>query len=390
MSKTIDTQKIDSLLTRGVEQIIEKESLVKKLHTGKKLRIKHGIDPTGPKIHLGRATQLWKLRALQDLGHKVVLIIGDFTAQIGDASDKDAMRKTLTEKEVKQNMKNYLKQIGTIIDLKKAEIHYNNKWLGKLSGKKLIELATHFTAQQLIHRRNFEERWKANKPIGLHELTYPILQGYDSVIVKADVEIGGSDQLFNLLMGREIQPLFKQRPQDIMTFKMLSGTDGRKMSTSWGNIITLVDTPEDMYGKLMSMKDETISEYLELCTELPLNALAQFQNPRDAKAHVAHAIVARIHGEKAAARAEETFNKTFRDHETPNNIPTISIQERELTIVDLIVTANLASSKSEAQRLIKQGAVKINNTPYTDWKEIITIESGMTLQVGKRRFAKIS
>ena len=220
-----------------MEEIIEKESLIKKLKSGKKLRIKHGIDPTGPKIHIGRASQLWKLRAFQELGHQVVLIIGDFTAQIGDASDKQTKRKALSKKEVKANMKDYAKQIGKILDMKKVELRYNSEWLGKMEIKDLLDLKMNFTAQQMIQRRNFKERWDKGKPIGLHELDYPLFQGYDSMAIKADVEVGGFDQLFNLKTGRVVQKIFKQPSQDILILKMLDGLDGRKMSTSWGNVI---------------------------------------------------------------------------------------------------------------------------------------------------------
>ncbi|MBU0570184.1 tyrosine--tRNA ligase, partial [Patescibacteria group bacterium] len=257
------SDKIEDLLNRNVEKIISKKHLFDLLKSKKKLRIKHGIDPTGPKIHLGRAIPLRKLKSFQDLGHQVVIIIGDFTAQIGDASDKHAMRQVLSEKQVKRNMKDYTKQIGKILDMDKVELRYNSEWLGKLSAKDLINLAMRFTAQQMIERRNFKERWDENKPIGFHELNYPLLQGYDSVAIKADVEIGGSDQLFNLGVGRVIQKMFSQKPQDVMLLKMLSGLDGRKMATSWGNIITIVDKSSDMYGKVMSIKDELITEYFE-------------------------------------------------------------------------------------------------------------------------------
>ena len=281
-------QKIENILTRGIEEIFEKESLLKKLQSGKQLRIKLGIDPTGPKIHIGRAFQFWKLRDFQDMGHKIVLIIGDFTAQIGDASDKQAMRQVLSEKEIKENLKDYLRQIGKILDMKKVEVRYNSAWFKKMKVMDFVRLQMIFTAQQVIQRRNFKERWDEGKPIGSHELDYPLFQGYDSVIVKSDVEIGGSDQLFNLQAGREIQKYFKQNQQDIMTSKMLNGLDGRKMSTSWGNIVTILDEPSDMFGKIMSMKDESIDDYFELCTRLSKEEMSQIKssssNPRDIKA----------------------------------------------------------------------------------------------------------
>jgi len=390
-------QKIEELLTRGVEEIIEKESLVKKLKSGKKLRIKLGIDPTGPKIHIGRATQLWKLRAFQELGHKIVLIIGDFTAQIGDASDKDVMRKPLTKKEVETNMKNYKKQIGKILDIKKVEFRYNSEWLNKLSAKDLVKLSMIFTAQQMIQRRNFKERWDAGKPIGLHELDYPIFQGYDSVTIKADVEIGGIDQLFNVLAGREIQRALGQTPQDVMVLKMLNGLDGRKMSTSWGNIITIIDEPQDMFGKIMSMKDELMLQYFELCTLLPLSKIEEIKrdlanqkvNPRDVKAELAGEIVSSYHGKKEAEIAKQEFNKIFREKQLPSEIKEVKIERTKSLILDLLVKTKIAFSKSEAKRLIIQKGIKIDGKIEDDWRKEIEIRKGMTIQAGKRRFIKI-
>ena len=390
-------KKVEEVLTRGVEKVINLNHLRKRLLSGRKLRIKHGIDPTGPKIHIGRATQLWKLKDFQELGHKIILIIGDFTAQIGDASDKQAMRRPLTAKEVKENMKDYIKQIGKILDIKKVEIHYNSEWLSKLTIKKLLNLAMNFTAQQTIQRRNFKERWERGKPIGLHELAYPLLQGYDSVAVKADVELGGFDQLFNLKAGRDIQKIFGQESQDIMTLKMLFGLDGRKMSTSWGNVINITDKSEEQFGKIMSMKDELILDYFELCTRIPLEEIKKMGkelkknqiNPRDLKLKLAREIVRLYHGKKAAKRAEKEFRRVFERKELPSRIPNISIKVKKLNILNLLVETKLTSSKSEAKRLILQKAVKINGVLKENWQEIIEIKNGMVIQVGKRRFRKV-
>lgn len=391
MSK-IDTnpQKIKELLERGVEEIFEEKSLLEKLQSGKKLRVKHGIDPTGPRIHLGRAIQFWKLRAFQELGHQIVLIIGDFTAQIGDASDKQAMRKPLTPAEIKENMRDYKHQIGKILDLRKTEIRHNSEWLDKMKIKELLKIEMQFTAQQMIQRRNFKERWEGKKPIGVHELNYPIFQGYDSVAIKSDVEIGGTDQLFNLQAGRVIQKMFNQPQQDIITLKMLSGLDGRKMSTSWGNVINILDKPKDMYGKIMSMKDELITNYFELCTQLLLDKKL---NSRDAKATLSKEIVKIYHGEKEAQKAEEEFIRVFRKKELPLEIPVLKTAKENYPILDLLVDAHLAASKSEAERLVEGGGVQIKIKNQTskikDWREKIKIEDGMVVQVGKRRFIKI-
>lgn len=385
-------KKIEEITRRGVERVIERESLLKKLSSGKKLRVKHGVDPTGPDIHIGRAIQLWKLRAFQDMGHKVVLIIGDFTAQIGDASDKQAIRKPLSQAEVKKNMKDYKKQMGKIIDIKKSEIHYNSKWLKKLSAKDIVSLAMNFTAQQMIQRRNFKERWDAAKPIGLHELYYPILQGYDSVAVKADVEIGGYDQLFNLMSGRRMQEIFGQPPQDIMVSKMLNGLDGRKMSTSWGNIITIKDGPGEMYGKIMSMKDGLIKEYFELCADLPEEEIKKLkikESPREAKALLAKRIVSLYHGEKKALAADKEFEKVFVKKEAPSNIPEVKIKQKKLLITDLLLMLGIASSKGDAKRLIVQKAVRINGIIESDWRKEIVVSKGIIVRAGKRKFVKI-
>ena len=390
-------KKVEEVLTRGVEKVINLNHLRKRLLSGRKLRIKHGIDPTGPKIHIGRATQLWKLKDFQELGHKIILIIGDFTAQIGDASDKQAMRRPLTAKEVKENMKNYIKQIAKILDIKKVEFHYNSEWLNKLTIKKLLNLAMNFTAQQTIQRRNFKERWERGKPIGLHELAYPLLQGYDSVAVKADVELGGFDQLFNLKIGRDVQKIFGQESQDIMTLKMLFGLDGRKMSTSWGNVINITDKSEEQFGKIMSMKDELILDYFELCTRIPLEEIKKMGkelkknqiNLRDLKLKLAREIVRLYHGKKAAKRAEKEFRRVFERKELPSRIPNISIKVKKLNILNLLVETKLTSSKSEAKRLILQKAVKINGVLKENWQEIIEIKNGMVIQVGKRRFRKV-
>jgi tyrosyl-tRNA synthetase len=389
----IDEQKIEEILTRGVEEIFEKESLEKRLKSGKQLRIKHGIDPTGPKIHIGRAMQFWKLKQFQELGHKVVLIIGDFTAHIGDASDKDAMRKVLTQKEIKENMKDYIKQIGKILDMHKVEVRHNSQWLKKLKILDFVDLQMNFTAQQLIQRRSFKERWDSAKPIGAHELDYPIFQGYDSVAVKADVETGGTDQLFNLQAGRDIQKFFGMPKQDIMTLKMLNGTDGRKMSTSWGNIITIVDEPNDMFGKIMSMKDGLIDDYFELCTRLSENEISEIKNssgnPRDVKAKLAKEIVKMYHGEREAKIAEEEFNKVFRNKELPTDIPIFETDKKNYLVLDLLCDIKLASSKNEAKRLVEGGAVTIDKIKIDDWRKELEITDGMIIKVGSRKFVKI-
>lgn len=397
MKVNTDSKKIKELLARGVETVIKKESLLRKLKSGKKLRIKHGIDPTGPNIHIGRAISFWKLKEFQDLGHQIVLIIGDFTAQIGDASDKLSMRQPLTEKEIKNNLKTYLKQTGKILDLKKTEVHYNSEWLAKLRAKDLTKLATSFTVYQMINRRNFKQRFEAKKPIGLHEILYSLYQGYDSVVVKADVEIGGFDQLFNFIVGRKIQEICGQEPQDIITFKLLYGLDGRKMSTSWGNVISIIDSPNEQYGKVMSMKDSSIINYFEMATKVSLSEIKKIEkglksgklNPRDAKARLAREIVGIYYGKEKALKAEREFERIFREKKLPSKILKISVREKNLGILDLLIKTKLTSSKSEAKRLILQRGVKIDSQVQRDWQKLIKVKKGMIIQVGKRKFAKI-
>ena len=307
------------------------------------------------------------------------------------------MRKILSERDVKVNMKNYIKQIGRILDMNKVELRYNSEWLDKLAVKELINLETHFTAQQLIQRRNFKERWDNNKPIGLHELSYPLLQGFDSLAVKADVELGGFDQLFNLKVGREVQKIFGQQPQDIITLKMLLGLDGRKMSTSWGNVINITDDPKDQFGKIMSMKDELIADYLELCARARLEDIKKIKNslkrkevnPRDLKMDLAREIVSIYHGKKESIAAEREFNRVFKEKKPPEVIPEIKIEETVLNILDLLKRTELAPSRAEAKRLVLQKGVKIDGEVQGDWQKEVNVKKDIIIQVGKRKFVKI-
>lgn len=389
---------IKNILERGVEEIISRESLEKRLREGEKLRVKLGIDPTGPALHIGRAFQLWKLRAFQELGHTAVLIIGDFTALIGDASDKQTGRRPLSKEEIKKNVQGYKDQIGKILSLEKTEIRFNSEWLSKIKPEELISLSMKFTAQQMIQRRNFKERWEKDEPIGVHELLYPILQGYDSVMIEADVELGGTDQLFNLKAGRKIQELYDKRPQEIITTEMLYGLDGRKMSTSWGNIVSLLDKPADMYGKIMSIQDELILDYFKLCTRVSIDYIEKVKkglmenslHPRDAKMDLAFRIVSLYHGEKEAQSAAENFSRIFRQKEAPLEMEEVKIKAEKMSVVDLLIVSDLVSSRSEARRLIKQEGVKIDGTILKDPRQEISIKPGMVLQVGKRRFKRVN
>ncbi len=391
-----DYQDIEEILETGVEKIIDKDRLKESLGSKKKLRIKHGIDPTGPKIHLGRAAQLWKLRQFQDLGHQVVLILGDFTAQIGDPSDKPDGRRGLTEKEINLNLNDYLRQVGKILNISKAEIRYNSEWLGKIGLKDFLTLANNFSVQQLIHRRNFKERWMKKKPISFAEVSYPILQGYDSVAIKADLELGGYDQLFNLKMGRILQRIFNQKSQDIMTLKMLPGLDERKMSTSWGNVVNIEDEATEMYGKLMSMNDKMVPIYYEMCLFTPLGELTDINrslkedNPRDIKARLAGKITELYHGKLKSQTAQKEFERVFREKKEPQNIRKYFVPRKEYPLTELIKGLHFAESRSEAKRLIEGGGVKIDGEKITDIKRIIKVKEGMLVQSGKLNFARLT
>lgn len=390
----IDTteESINKILTRNVEEVSVREDLEEALRSGRELRIKFGIDPTGPKIHLGRAIPLRKLRAFQKMGHKIVLIIGDFTAQIGDASDKTDKRPMLTRMKIDENLKDYKSQIGKILDLSKVEVTYNNDWLSKLTFKEVTELAEVFTVQQMLARRNFKDRYESGTEISLREFLYPIMQGYDSYAIKADVEIGGYDQLFNLKAGRAIQGYYNMPKQNIMNLEMLEGTDGRKMSTSWGNIITIVDEPNDMFGKVMRVKDELLLKYWKLCTDKDEEEIDSYrkrldegENPYNIKLELAEEIVRIYHDELAASKAKANFIEVFSNNGIPNDIPEIIGEETDL-LGDLAVKSGVVESKSDWKRLVESGAVTLDDILIEDYKALA--KNGI-YKIGKRRFLKV-
>lgn len=385
----------ETLLTRGVVEVIEKEHLALRLAQGKKLlRVKFGIDPTAPDLHLGHSVPLRKLRQFQDAGHQVVLIIGDFTATIGDPTGRSAERKPLTEKEVNKNKKNYLKQAGKILNLKKVEIHHNSDWFSKKGNlTTILELSRAGSIQQVLHRADFRKRLDEGHDITLLEMMYPLFQGYDSVKVLADLEIGGTDQKFNLLMGRRVQRYFKKPKQDVLTLPLLEGTDGvQKMSKSLGNYIGLTEKPEIMFGKIMSIPDNLILKYAELLTDLPLEKMKNKlqQDPRNAKLELARTIVAMYHNEKDAERAEEEFIRVVSEGGIPTETKSYKLKAKSLLLVDLLVKTKMASSKSEARRLIEQGGVKLGGEKQTDPNKIVNLEKETLLQVGKRKYLTIT
>lgn len=392
----VDKEKIEELLSRGVEEVIEKEKLLLKLKSGKQLRVKLGIDPTSPNIHLGRAIPLLKLRDFQKLGHKVVFIIGDFTAVIGDTSDKESERPMLVEEQVKTNMESYIAQAGKILDLKECEVHYNSKWLGKLSYTEICKQADAFSLSDFISRENIKKRLDAGKRISLRELMYPLMQGFDSVAVKADVELGGTDQRFNLLAGRELQRHYKQEPQDIMTNPLIEGLDGRKMSSSWGNTINLFDSANDMYGKVMSLRDDLIIKYFILTTRVNLEIVEGYKkelesgaNPKDIKSKLAYEVVKLYFSDEEAQKAQDSFTKTFSKGEVPEDVMEITAQNGTL-LRDLLVQSKIVASNSDWKRLVDGNAVSIVGTEEIIKDAFVKVEKDVTLRVGKKRFVKIS
>lgn len=396
MAKIItDSKKIEELLTRGVEEVIDIENLKKKLTSGKQLRVKLGIDPTSPNIHLGRSIPLLKLRDFQELGHKIVFIAGDFTGIIGDTSDKDSERPMLTDKTIKENLKNYKKQVGKIIDIKKCEFYQNSKWLKKLGYKEVGEHANIFSINQFISRENIAKRLKEGKRVSLREVLYPLMQGYDSVAVKADVELGGTDQKFNLLAGRDMQKEVGQNPQDIIMTKIINGLDGRKMSSSWGNTINFLDDANNMFGKVMSMSDDLIIPYFTFLTRVPMEMVAEHEksiksfgfNPKDIKQKLAFEITKIYHGEKDANKALENWDKTFSKGEIPKDIKSVEVKRGE-ELSEIISKNKLLPSKSEFGRRLKGGAVKNMETGETI-KENFKVKDGFTLKYGKKDFVKI-
>jgi tyrosyl-tRNA synthetase len=386
-----DIQKIDELLTRGVDDIIHKEDLRKKLLSGKQLRIKLGIDPTSTNIHLGRSVPLLKLRDFQELGHTIVCIVGDFTGVIGDTSDKESERPMLTKAHVEDNQKTYRAQISKILDSTLVEFYHNSEWLEKLTYREIGEHANLFSVSDFIARDNIKKRLDAGKKVSLRETLYPLMQGYDSVATHTDVELGGTDQRFNMLAGRVLQTHFKQEPQNILMTTLINGTDGRKMSSSWGNTINLSMNPIDMYGKIMSMRDSEIVMYCTVCTRIPMTKVAEFQkalnegvNPRDIKMKLAYEITRMYHSEKEATEGEQYFINTFQQKHTPENILEITTEYTNSLIVNEIVT-----SKSELRRLLEMGGVRNMETGEKLDTIPDKIEQPLTLKIGKRRFVRL-
>lgn len=390
------------LIRHGVVEILPEEEFVKKLEKslkdGKPLNIKLGCDPSRPDLHIGHSVVLRKLAQFQTLGHQAILIVGDFTGMIGDPSGRNVTRPALTIQETKLNGESYFNQATKILDREKTKMVYNSEWLSKMSFEEVIKLASKYTVARMIERDDFTKRFKSGKPIGIHEFLYPLAQAMDSVAIKSDVELGGTDQKFNLLVGRDIQREYGIEPQCILTMPLIPGTDGvEKMSKSYDNYIGISDSPKEIYGRTLSIPDDIIYLYYKLATDVSKDELANIKkhlddsnvNPRDLKRRLARTFITMYHNSDAAKQAEEEFDKVFINKEAPDDIPVLKIDEREIGILDLILKVKFAPSKGEAKRLVSQGGVAINSNKINNIGEKIKIENNMILKVGKRKFIKL-
>lgn len=397
MVKSSTPEIIDHILNYHVDEIINRQGLLEKLQTGQTLRIKLGVDPTKPDLHLGHAVTLRKLKEFQDLGHTVIFLVGDYTTKIGDPSGRNTTRPVLSETEIEQNAQTYLGQVGKILDVKKCEIRRNSEWFASLTFADIIKLLGQVTVAQVIDREDFQTRIRKGVDVGMHEIIYPIMQGYDSVQLKCDVEIGGIDQKLNMLMGRDLQRKFNQPEQAVMIVPLLLGLDGaKKMSKSLDNYIGISEPAESQFGKIMSLPDNLMIDYWELCTTASVDEIARIKqeldsgiNPRDIKIRLAKAIVTLYHDATEADLAATNFTNTFQKGELPADIPIIKIAMETMSVVDLLIATGLVDSKSEGKRMLLQKAVKIDQQLISDPDQKIHPQVDMVLQVGKRKFAKL-
>ncbi len=388
------------LIRRGADEILVEKELVSKLEQGRPLRVKAGFDPTAPDLHLGHTVLINKMRQFQDLGHEVMFLIGDFTGMIGDPTGKSATRPPLTRDQVLENAKSYEEQIYKILDPEKTLVLFNSSWMGEMTAADLIGLAAKHTVARMLERDDFNKRYKSGQPIAIHEFLYPLVQGYDSVAMKADVELGGTDQKFNLLVGRQLQEAYGQEPQVVLTMPILEGLDGvQKMSKSLNNYIGITDAPEEMFGKIMSISDDLMWRYFELLSFRPMSEIEGFRrqidegmNPRDIKFLLGEEIVARFHDQAAAEKAKQAFIDRFRKGAMPEDMPEVELQasgEDGLPIANMLKEAGLVSSTSEAYRMIKQGAVRLDGERVEERNRVLPPGSEVIAQVGKRRFARV-
>ena len=387
---------VQRILERNVSEVVVKKELQEKLLSGKKLKIKFGIDPTGAYLTLGHMVVMRKLREFQEAGHEIILLFGNFTAQIGDPTGKSETRRPLTREQVEANAKTYLEQAGKILDLSSVKVVWNADWLSKFQFDDVLKLAANFTVAQMLERDMFQERIKKDLPIGLHEFLYPLMQGYDSVEIHSDVELGGTDQMFNMMAARPLQKAAGQAPQSIMTMKILVGTDGvKKMGKSDNNFIAVLDEPREMFGKLMSIPDNLIMDYFEMCTNFEENEIKEFQkrlkkgeNPRDLKIELGQAIVTMYHSAEAATEAAREFSKIFSKGGIPDQIETIELDQENPLLIDVLVEQKLVKSKGEAKRLIDGGGIKVDQKKIVGYTSTLDLQTEQLVQVGKRTFVK--
>ena len=387
-------------IKRGAEELLVESELVERIKEGRPLRVKAGFDPTAPDLHLGHTVLLNKLRQFQELGHEAIFLIGDFTGMIGDPTGKNVTRKPLTRDEVLENARTYEKQIFKILDPERTQVVFNSSWMGEMSAADLIQLAARHTVARMLERDDFNKRYSTGQPIAVHEFIYPLVQGYDSVALKADIELGGTDQKFNLLVGRQLQEGYGQKPQVVLTMPLLEGLDGvQKMSKSLGNYIGIAETPDDTFGKLMSISDELMWRYFELLSFRSLSdidalrkQMAEGRNPRDIKFELGIEIVARFHSQAEAERAQQNFIARFQKGALPDDMPEVSLTGADggLPIANLLKDAGLTSSTSESMRMIKQGAVRVDGERVEDTRLSVASGTEHVFQVGKRRFARVS
>ena len=385
-------------LLRGTEQVFHKEDLAERLKGSRPLRVKVGFDPTAPDLHLGHTVLMHKMQKFQELGHQVIFLIGDFTGRIGDPSGRNATRPILTAQELKDNQKTYLEQAFKILDREKTEVRFNSEWMDRMTPDDLVRLASEYTVARMLERDDFSKRHGENQPISIHEFLYPLIQGYDSVMLEADVELGGTDQIFNLLVGRELQKRRGQPPQIVMTLPLLEGTDGvKKMSKSYDNAIGIQENPEQMFGKLMSLSDPMMWRYFDLLSLRPGQELEDLRqriedggNPRDAKLELAWELVVRFHDEAAAKRAQEDFTARFRDHQLPEDMEEIVLTAGEaLPLPNALQQAGLCASTSDARRMIEAGAVRMDGEKVDNLKLELPFDNSVVLQVGRRHVARV-
>lgn len=389
---------IDRLFDRTVAEVIVKEELERKLRSGRKLRVKEGFDPSKPNLHVGHSITLRKLRQFQELGHQIVLIVGDWTARIGDPSGRDESRQMLAAEQVQRNAETYMQQFFMIVDRSRTEVHWQSEWYAKFTLVDVFNLTSRFTMAQMLAHETFRKRFDEGRPLTLMELMYPLMQAYDSVAIQADVEFGAMDQKFNNLAGRELQTSLGLPPQDVFLMPLLPGTDGRKMSKSLGNTIDFTDLPDQMYGKAMSISDDMLDSYLTLVTEIPDEELEEIRrglaagavNPRDVKMRVAHEIVRQFHGAAVASQAQAEFVRIFQQRELPSDMPIYRLPgDQPVGILELLMGAGLAQSSSEARRLVAQGGVRVDDEKVEDIQARVAVTDGTILRVGKRKFVQI-